>query len=246
MKTIGIIGGAGPMASCHLYKLIIQECQQLYGCIADADFPRMIIINYPFVDMLTVDAGTANRILLIKQLQECIDQLASQGAQVIAIACNTLHTFLPDITIPASCKLVHIAQTTLDYAHQIGCQKLLILATATTIEQRLYATPTIACVTPTAKDQDSIDQIITDILAGKITRKNSQKLSAVIKKYFINGIVLGCTELTLLNKQILSKNNRAIVIFDTLQILAQQVIKHSLLRDLQEAVRDKSTTLLKR
>jgi aspartate/glutamate racemase len=47
-KKIGIIGGAGPMASRLLYKKIIQECQQNYGCKDDADFSRNYSYQFPF------------------------------------------------------------------------------------------------------------------------------------------------------------------------------------------------------
>lgn len=54
-KPIGIIGGAGPMAGVALLKEVLSLSGKLYGCKKDADFPKVIFLNFPFSEMLKQD-----------------------------------------------------------------------------------------------------------------------------------------------------------------------------------------------
>ena len=90
-KTIGIIGGAGPLAGALLLERILSLSMSLYGCYRDADFPKVVLISFPLSEMLSADVDEAQ---LRRELKQCLYQLRAQGASVIAIACNTLHAFL--------------------------------------------------------------------------------------------------------------------------------------------------------
>src|SRR5690242_12952717 len=92
MPSVGIIGGAGPMAGALLFQKIVQMCQAQYGCKEDADFPEITLFSYPFLDMLR-NVGFNERKKLQEQLQECFVRFAKMN--IVAIACNTLHEFLP-------------------------------------------------------------------------------------------------------------------------------------------------------
>ena len=50
--TIGIIGGAGPMAGAIVMENIIEICQKKYLCRHDYDFPKIILVSVPFAQML--------------------------------------------------------------------------------------------------------------------------------------------------------------------------------------------------
>lgn len=225
MKMLGIIGGAGPMASCQLYKLIIEECQKNYKCKTDQDFPNMTILNYPFANMLTSGATIKNHLFLEKQLKSCIDQLINQKMDIITIACNTLHVFLPKITIPSSSKIIHITQEVSKFAEETNLKKILILATPTTIKYNLYKNSNIKFLHPNEKEQIIINKIISNILAGKITIKDRNLLKNIIKNYDIDGIILGCTELTLLNEKYSINIDSSFKILDSLKILAKAIVK---------------------
>ena len=91
MKTIGIVGGAGPAASVALVQRMIELCQSEYGCYRDSDFPKVILISFPFSEMLKGEIA-AKRVA--GELSCCLEMLRNNGAEVCAIACNTLHAFL--------------------------------------------------------------------------------------------------------------------------------------------------------
>ena len=91
---IGIIGGAGPLAGTYLIQKIIEICQKEYGSNQDAEFPHMLLLNYPFSDMLSQEIEPKK---IESELQSCFQFFARNQVQYAAIACNTLHIFLPKI-----------------------------------------------------------------------------------------------------------------------------------------------------
>lgn len=87
-NKIGIIGGAGPNAGSLLFNTLIGVCQTKYNCKKDAEFPHVVLLNFPFSDMLSKDKCDET---ITKELQSCFDSLENYGVNIAAIACNTLH-----------------------------------------------------------------------------------------------------------------------------------------------------------
>ena len=104
---IGIIGGAGPLASALLYQLILEEHYRRTRRGQQCPLPEIVLLNHVFMRGLTLDESTANRFHLASELKDCIGLLRKVGATRIGIACNTLHSFLPQ----AVCEdLIHLPQ----------------------------------------------------------------------------------------------------------------------------------------
>ena len=131
---MGIIGGAGPMAGALLFNKIIKICQQRYACASDADFPFISLVNYPFADMLTTEK---NHAILSRQLDEVFRSFTDNRISICAIACNTLHTYLPPI--PKELHLVHMIKETARVVSEknplVLCTSLPILEFSTTYEE---------------------------------------------------------------------------------------------------------------
>ena len=90
-KIIGIVGGAGTFAGASLLERVLRLSRRRYGCYRDADYPQILLNSFPFSDMLTPQKDATH---LKAELSLSLNQLRAQGAQVLAIACNTLHNFL--------------------------------------------------------------------------------------------------------------------------------------------------------
>ena len=229
-KTIGIIGGADPAASCLLYKKIIDCCLSRNDCHHGEDFPEMVIINYPFARLDDLTDAKKNKVQLDTQLQYCIDKLAQYHVSFFAIACNTLHTFLSGKNLHGT-NIVHIAQETLKAAQLNSSSKLLILATQTTIKKELYKQESIEVFAPNEQEQLLVNQIIDKVEQNKFLEEDAKNLIALIntirKRTAIDGIVLGCTELSVLHEaypQYFTKKNLELTVFDTTAILAQSIV----------------------
>jgi len=231
MKKIGIIGGAGPMASCLLYELIIKKCQQNFGCKNDKDFPEITLISFPFSPMLALEDSKENKLKIASELQLCVNKLKKCKTDVVAIACNTLHSFVKNIDFMGM-KILPITEEVIKYAKQKNIKKLLILATPTTLKNKIYGDKDIELVYPNEKDQTLINKIIDKILTGNINQNSSIDMSKIIKNSYdkqpFDGTLLGCTDLPILNqKHPFKLNGLEVKLLDSLEILASSLVKKS-------------------
>lgn len=226
MKKIGIIGGAGPMASCQLYKMIVEICQKKHGCKNDFDFPEIVLISYPFTDMLSKETLMSNKNILTLQLQRCLDTLHAQGCDIVAIACNTLHTLLDEIKIP-NLTFVLITEVVLRKAQELSLSRLLLLATSTSVECGLYSTTAMDIMKPNKNEQVCVDRIIKHILNGTICLSDAAFLAHIIKRNKVEGVILGCTELPLLHEKYQFNEMSPIQILDSSLLLAEALVSNA-------------------
>lgn len=232
-KKIGIIGGADPAASCLLYQRIIDLCLSQGLCKNGSDFPEIILINYPFTrGMSQIDAHKYKE-LLCRELQACYDTLTQACVEIIAIACNTLHCFIPDINTH-EIQQVHIIKSVLQKAEQLNAKHLFILATETTLCQGLYKSPEIHIQIPTHHEQKLINTIIERIHTGDLRIQDINTLSDIICTHYteepFDAVVFGCTDLPVLHNHypidMYCLGNR-ITVLDSITILAEQLINQA-------------------
>ena len=91
-KTIGIIGGMGPLATAKLFERIVINS----GAASDQEHPRVIIDNNTSIPDRTdyiLGKGSDPRPELIKTALG----LESMGADFLVMPCNTAHYFLDEI-----------------------------------------------------------------------------------------------------------------------------------------------------
>lgn len=217
-KPIGIIGGAGPLAGVSLLERVLSFSGSTYGCCKDAEFPKVVFLNFPFSEMLSPEMDSAQ---LRKELSECLQNLRKNGAAVLAIACNTLHAFL-DETEDLS-DLVHLPRV-------LGTEiplttKPLVLCTSTSVRFGLHK-QFFPCDYPDSCTQAHIDMIIEEILKGAEQRIIIRKLQQILQAQTASTILLGCTELSLFTKHLLPCNK---LIIDPLEIVAKKLLEKSFL-----------------
>ena len=222
---IGIIGGAGPLASALLYQLILEEHYRRTRRGQQCPLPEIVLLNHVFMRGLTLDESTANRFHLASELKDCIGLLRKVGATRIGIACNTLHSFLPQ----AVCEdLIHLPQRVMASLRRQGVVKAGVLSTETTKRAGLYSDPTIEFVHPAGEDQLVVNSILDHILDGCIRRSDSLKIQKVILNmkvtHGITAIILGCTDLPVLHRHY-SINVPGICVFDSIRILSEEILE---------------------
>jgi aspartate racemase len=209
--SIGIIGGAGPMAGVMLLQRIFTLAGSQYGCFRDVDFPEVQLLSFPFSEMLTDERDEAK---VREELSSCLNRLRSSGATVFAIACNTLHAFLDQI--PDG--LIHLPQVT---AREIPYGEIpLVLCTSTSSQFGLHKR-FFPCAYPSTEDQCQVDRLIDLILKGENV---AEQLSLLIEKQRASVIVLGCTELSLFSKDLTETKK---LIIDPLEIMANKILEQA-------------------
>jgi len=220
-KPIGIIGGAGPMASAFLYSTLIELCQKKYGSEDYDQFPEIIIDSFPFM------RGDPQRIR--EDISKCLAKLKKAGAELYCIACNSFHAFLPDVSHYA---FVHLIEEALKEAEATNIKKALILAAPRTIELKLYERGSLECIYPPAKEQQRISAIIREVAGGKVDEDQGAELKSMVKHLHsmtpFDGVIIACTELPLIHKKF--HLHGSLPILDTIEILARKLVELSISR----------------
>ena len=169
-KTIGILGGMGPDATIDLYSKIIRICQTRYGANFDEDYPPMMILNIPAPDICE---NLKNKEELLKILEESAKMLEELGADFIIIPCNTAHYLLPSLRKVVSIPILSMIKETSERIRKKRYKRVGLLATTTTIKQRLYEKILnkygIYLIKPDEKAQRKIMRIIRGITAVSYT-----------------------------------------------------------------------------
>ncbi len=154
---------------------------------------------------------------LRKELSECLNQLRTNGAAVLAIACNTLHAFLDESEDLID--LIHLPKVIVT---EIPTSEIpLVLCTTTSVQFGLHKR-FFPCIYPSSQTQKQIDRLMDQILKGSEQQAIIQDLLKILRAETANTIILGCTELSLFTKQ-LSPLNKLII--DPLEIVAKKVLR---------------------
>lgn len=233
-KRIGIIGGADPAASCLLYKKIIDACLERSDCKNGGDFPEIVIINYPFVRAMQVVDAQAQAAHLVKQLQYSVDKLVTAGVDILALACNTLHTFMQGVELYDK-EFVPLPALAAQHLVQRKICSALLLATETTIETRLYASSeSCSFYTPDRVSQAIIDNSIETVHSNSFSAADSEKIGTIVKILYakkpFDAVVLGCTDLPVLHEAYpipLGDLPAQIGIINPTVLLAQELVNKS-------------------
>ncbi len=216
-KPIGIVGGAGPMASAFLYNTIIEVCQKQYGSNDYSEFPEIILESYPFT--------RGDREKIRQDISLCFAKLKSAGAELFSIASNSFHGFLPDVS---SIDFVNLVSESLEEAAHCNISKALILAAQATIDLKLYEQSDLECVYPSQEDQKHIQKMIREVAGGAVTGDQSVKIREVIESFrgqsLIDGVIIACTELPLIHRKYPLSELAGLPIIDTVKVLASRLL----------------------
>lgn len=196
-KIIGIIGGMGPLATCDLFKKIIDFTKA--SC--DQDYIRVYIDNNTNIPDRTeaILHGGADP---VPELVRSGILLEGMGADVLIMPCNTAHYFYDKITPFLHVPLLHMPKETAKCLHEDGIKTVGLLATDGTIKSRVYHDSLekygIKVLTPTGAHQQAVmDIIYKGVKAGR-SDLDTKEFSAAMDELFDSGaqkLILGCTEL---------------------------------------------------
>lgn len=215
-KSIGIVGGAGPMAGVLLTERVLALASSLYQCQRDRDFPQVTLLSFPFSEMLT---DRVQEDVLKEELKGALNTLKQTGAEVLAIACNTVHAFLsPEM----GASIVHMPLMTKE---RVRGRTAMVLCTSTSVKKNVHST-CFPCVYPGPEQQKEIDHLIDRVLDGESLDLCGKELSRIVEALDLPDmpLVLGCTELSLIREKLATLERE---IIDPLEIVAQEIIIQS-------------------
>ncbi len=221
MKTIGILGGMGPVATAELYKKIIKYCQTKYGAVQDKDYPPIVMYSLPLKG--TDETGIINESSVFQEFVKEIKKLKIHGADFVIIPCNTLHTFDKRLQEELSIPLMSIVEVTSNEVKNSKMKKIGLLASETTYGNNLYESYLDSLVVPDKKERKQISQVILHVMGGKNSQTDKKILLKIIENMKVDAVILGCTELPV----VLNQSDTKIKIFDSLEILAKNAVDYA-------------------
>ncbi len=220
---LGILGGLGPAASAYFLEMITEhtaaECDQdhidiLLSSRASTPDRTDFIMGRSSADPLPVMIRDA------KYLESC-------HVSAIVIPCNTAHYFIEKIRESVSVPMPSIIAETVAHIERAGYRKAGILATKGTLAAGSYqlecAHHGIECEVPSPESQAAL----MGLIYGRVKRGlpvDRDEFYKICDELFDKGcdtLILGCTELSLINRQIGGDKRFT----DSLEVLAYTAIK---------------------
>lgn len=220
---LGILGGLGPMSTVYFYELLTAHTQ----AASDADHLDLIISSRATTpDRTAFILGRSERDPMPIMIEEA-QRLERAGAEILVIPCNTAHYFYDGLQKSCSLPILNIIRETVAHLHRNGIRTFGLLATEGTVNSGSYDRVCkeygISCITPTHGDQATV----TNAIYGAIKQNKPVDRDAILRiadKLVEQGcqrLVLGCTELSLMNKDGALDPD---LFVDSLEVLAYQTL----------------------
>ena len=227
-KRIGILGGMSPVSTIKFYDMLIKK---YFERNKNHAYPEIVIFSVNFDRIIKLQESNDMK-AYINELMIGIDSLQKAGADFVVIPSNTPHTVFDELQKRSNIPLLNIVKITANKAKNLGMKKLLLLGTKFTMQSTFYKDDfeklEIEVVVPSIDEQSKINKIIYDELVNGIIKEESKKkILDIVKNYNVDGIILGCTELSL----ILTPRDIKIPLLDTLQILAEATLDYATERE---------------
>jgi len=197
-KSLGIIGGMGPMATVDLFRKLVEHTDAQ----TDAEHIHIIIDNYPQIPDRTKAILSGDHSVL-PYLLESGRRLEAAGAELLLIPCNTSHYFYDILCRELRVPVMHMIRECAKKVLAMGYSKAALLATDGVVFSGVYtsvfAEYGIEILLPSPEGQKKVMKIIYDeVKAGKEPHPEAltQELEE-LKRKGAQTFILGCTELPL-------------------------------------------------
>jgi len=228
MKVIGVLGGMSSVASAEYYRRINEGVNAHRGGHSAAE-----IVLY------SVDFGVVEGFIRDEQWDQAAEYLAVRaqrieraGAEFLILATNTMHRVADELQDAIGIPLVHIVDATADAATAEGAKTLGLLGTAPVMEADFYRTRLadhgFDVLVPVERDRALVHRVIFEELTrGIIDDQSRQEYLRIMRDLVARGaqgIVLGCTEISLL----VAEDMAGTVLYDTTALHVDRAVRISL------------------
>ena len=230
MKTLGLIGGMSWESTAIYYRHLNEMVRERLGGLHSA---KLLLWSFDFDEVAQRQhAGDWDGAAAL--MADAARRLRDGGAQGLVICTNTMHKLAGAVEDAAGLPLIHIADATAAAIRAAGAKRPALLATRFTMEQdfykgRLAARHGIEAVVPDETGRAMVHRVIYDELCrGLVSPVSKDAYLALIahlqSETGIDGVILGCTEITML----IGQADLALPVFDTTKIHAQAAVDFAL------------------
>lgn len=225
MKTIGIIGGLSPESTVKYYEWLNAGVRARLGGHHSA---KIILTSVDFGEFVALkDKGDWDT--QGKLLSQEAQALERAGADFIIIATNTMHKMADQIEAAISIPFLHLADATASEISAFGIKTIGLLGTKYTMEMGFYKDRLVRHgLTPLVPDEagrEVVNHVIYDELCNGIVRDESRAAYRNVMDDLVRqgaqGVILGCTEITLL----VGQKDASVPVFDTTRIHVEKALE---------------------
>jgi len=222
MKTIGIVGGLGPMATVYYMELITK----MTDASIDQEHPHILLESIPDTpDRTSYIIGESNKNPL-NQLICAAENLEKMGADFISIPCVTAQYFYRELSDNISIPILSLCGNVAEEISKKQIDKVGILATTGTIKSKVlennFDKKGIQVIIPDEFHQQKVmDIIYKQVKQGnEVCWNDFEDVCRYLRNSGAQKMILGCTELSLLKKD----RHMGDEIVDVLEVLAQKAV----------------------
>ncbi len=204
MRRIGLLGGTTPESTKVYYQSLIDLGRAaLEGPLNN---PVVLIYSINLADVVRLKQAERHD-LVVEMMVDIFERLRTAGAEIGALTANTPHVFFDQISAGTTLPLVSILDAALDEATGLGCTKVLLLGTQTTMSSDMYAkrfaSGGIEVLVPNEEERQFIDETIySELAVGELKAETRDRYLATCRRRIdqdgVDGVILGCTEIPLL------------------------------------------------
>jgi aspartate racemase len=211
------------------YRLLNQEVMHRLGGLRSA---RVLLSSLDFEEVVAGQkAGEWDRLATL--LADAALRLERAGADIVLIGTNTMHKVADAVQAQLSVPLLHIGDVTAAAIRAGNRRRVALLGTRYTMEQPFYvehlAQRSVVAIVPGAEDRAEVHRaIFEELCRGEVRPATCRRLRAIARRQIARGaegIVLGCTELSLALPQ---AELADVTVFDTTELHARAAVEFAL------------------
>jgi aspartate racemase len=224
MRTIGLIGGMSWESSAEYYRLINEDVRTRLGGQHNA---RSLMVTVDFAEIEAMqradDWDRAGNVLA-----DAAGVLQRGGADLIGLCTNTMHLVADRIEAAVDVPFIHLVDATAHRIKAAGLKRVGLLATRFTMEMGFYAERMarhgIEVLVPPEADRAVVHEIIyRELTLGKVeqaSREEYRRIMAALGDRDCEGVIYGCTEITLL----VDETDSPVPVFDSTRLHAERLV----------------------
>ena len=229
MKVIGLIGGMSWESTAEYYRIINETVKERLGGLCSAKI-LLYSLNFAEIERLQREEKWAEA---TEVMCDAARRVERGGADCLLICTNTMHKMASEVEGAVNIPLLHIADATAREIKKRKIERVVLLGTKFTMEEdfykgRLADKYILDVIIPSVEDRNIINQVIYhELCLGKIREESKKQFGRIIERLAAvgaEGVILGCTEISLLIKQ----QDSPVALFDTTAIHARAAVDFAL------------------
>lgn len=229
MRTLGLLGGMSWESTVPYYRVINRTVNEHLGGLHSAEI-LLYSVDFQRIEELQMAGRWA---VAAEILTSAAQRLETAGADLLVLCTNTMHKVADEIEAGTDIPLLHIADATGDEIRHGGLSAVGLLGTRFTMEETFYRRRLedrfgLHVLIPDESERALVHRVIYEELChGQIVEESRLGYRKILHRLAASGaegIILGCTEISLL----VGPDDSPVPLFDTTEIHARRAAELAL------------------